>query len=358
MPSMLRKLAYPTILTLVALASIALGTTFSTGRLLSSGAGTAACSGDSCGRVYLKSTAASYPSSVIRWRDSSDTNRWSMGNDVAAANAQDFWIYDNVNSAYTLLSSRTGTGVNSSYLRFGATDGRMTYDNTAHTWDFATNGVARMTLSDTGLTTASGITLSENSVRVLANVGTGLSKATNTVSLNLAGASCSAGQFMTALGATGTGTCSATSINGTTNTIPKYSGANAIGNSTLTDDGTTLSVNTNKVQIVESTGATTIASSLKAVTLLGNGAPTASTCGTGPTIATGSTNNMGAVTTGTGATGCIITWASPGYPNAPFCLVWTPSTTTFTNNPTTSTTQLGSWTASASTTYRWLCGGG
>ncbi len=45
----------------------------------------------------------------------------------------------------------------------------------------------------------------------------------------------------------------------TTNTIPKATGLNNIGDSLLTDDGTTLSYNTNKFQVTASNGDTTIA---------------------------------------------------------------------------------------------------
>ena len=45
----------------------------------------------------------------------------------------------------------------------------------------------------------------------------------------------------------------------TTNTIPKATGASSIGNSLLTDDGTTLAYNTNKFTVTASNGATLIA---------------------------------------------------------------------------------------------------
>jgi hypothetical protein len=45
----------------------------------------------------------------------------------------------------------------------------------------------------------------------------------------------------------------------TNNTIPKATGANNIGNSLLTDNGTTLAYNTNKFTITASDGATLIA---------------------------------------------------------------------------------------------------
>jgi hypothetical protein len=45
----------------------------------------------------------------------------------------------------------------------------------------------------------------------------------------------------------------------TTNTIPKATAANTVGDSLLTENGTTLSYNTNKFQVTASDGATLIA---------------------------------------------------------------------------------------------------
>ena len=48
-------------------------------------------------------------------------------------------------------------------------------------------------------------------------------------------------------------------VNLTTNTIPKATAANTVGDSLLTDSATTLSYNTNKFQVTASDGATLIA---------------------------------------------------------------------------------------------------
>jgi hypothetical protein len=93
-----------------------------------------------------------------------------------------------------------------------------------------------------------------------ASTGIAISAA-NAVSANLAGASCAAGQFMTALGATGTGTCSATTINGTGNTLSKFTGANTIGNSLWTDTGSSSAYNTSAFTI-STAGAATISNTL------------------------------------------------------------------------------------------------
>lgn len=65
------------------------------------------------------------------------------------------------------------------------------------------------------------------------------------------------GQSSKLIGTTGGAYGSEVSL--TTNTIPKATGLNNIGDSLLTDNGTTLSYNTNKFQVTASNGATTIA---------------------------------------------------------------------------------------------------
>ncbi len=71
----------------------------------------------------------------------------------------------------------------------------------------------------------------------------------------------------------GAGTGVTASPNGTANTIAKFTAGQNIGNSLLTDDGTTFAINTNKVTITEATGNTSIAGSLA---VAGNGAASAS----------------------------------------------------------------------------------
>ncbi len=77
------------------------------------------------------------------------------------------------------------------------------------------------------------------------NTGTGITITADAVTANLAGASCSAGQFLTALSATGTGTCSSTAISGTIGTLPKFATANTLGNSIVTESAGTISVGGN-----------------------------------------------------------------------------------------------------------------
>jgi len=96
--------------------------------------------------------------------------------------------------------------------------------------------------------------------------GTGLSGGATggaaTLDVNIAGASCSAGSFLSALGATGSGTCTAAIATSSANTIAKYSGGNAIAGSLLTDDGTTFAINSNKLTVTEASGNTLIAGTL------------------------------------------------------------------------------------------------
>jgi len=83
-------------------------------------------------------------------------------------------------------------------------------------------------------------------------------------------------------------------------------------------------------------------------------APTASTCGTGPTLATGTSDIRGTVTTGTSATACTLTFAT-AKANAPSCIVTARSGTPPVY--TTSTSALTLSTAAASATYDYFCSG-
>jgi hypothetical protein len=50
-----------------------------------------------------------------------------------------------------------------------------------------------------------------------------------------------------------------TAVSGTVNTMAKFTGSHAVGNSSVTDDGTTFAINTNKFTVTESNGNTTMA---------------------------------------------------------------------------------------------------
>lgn len=100
--------------------------------------------------------------------------------------------------------------------------------------------------------------------------GTGITASTvagaATVTLNEAGASCGAGSAVTAMSATGVGTCNpfgnVTSNTLTANTIPKASGAGALTNSSITDDGTTTTFGATATTITDATGAMEVAGAI------------------------------------------------------------------------------------------------
>ena len=133
---------------------------------------------------------------------------------------------------------------------------------------FAVGASKLATTIASGNTTIAGTLTADATHRVFDVAGTGLTSSTNTISLNMAGASCSAGNVVTALSATGTGTCTAigtaggTTGSGTANDITKWSGSTALANSSLQDDGTTFTWGTNTT--TEASGNTTIHGTLTA----------------------------------------------------------------------------------------------
>jgi len=90
-----------------------------------------------------------------------------------------------------------------------------------------------------------------------------------TVNVALTPTTCAAGMAETATAADGTSTCSpfgnVTSGTLTANTIPKATGAGAIGNSSVTDDGTTFAVATSKLTVNESTGNAQVGGNFQAL---------------------------------------------------------------------------------------------
>lgn len=106
------------------------------------------------------------------------------------------------------------------------------------TWACGTGGDITSVVAGNGLT-GGGTT---GAVTLDVAVGTGLSVAADQINLNLAGGSCSSGSFVTALSSTGTATCSAATsiVSGTTNRLAKFTSSTAVGNSGITDDGTTI----------------------------------------------------------------------------------------------------------------------
>lgn len=85
--------------------------------------------------------------------------------------------------------------------------------------------------------------------------------------------------------------------------------------------------------------------------------PTATSCGTGPTVA--GNDNIGDVVVGTGATGCTITFALPFSTPSPsstaICSVTNPAVAFSYTTSNTAITIVSS--AASSTTFTWMCGG-
>jgi hypothetical protein len=87
----------------------------------------------------------------------------------------------------------------------------------------------------------------------------------------------------------------------------------------------------------------------------GGSAPTLSSCGTSPSVAAGSTDTAGSFTTGSGATGCTLTF-SVAFGNAPTCMAQASAQPTPTFG-TVTTAALPLTLVVAGTTYRYVCVG-
>jgi hypothetical protein len=164
----------------------------------------------------------------------------------------------------------------------------------------------------TGLTTSGG--------NLIADILTGLTFSGNHIVVDetreqrrVTGA-CTSPNALDAVNADGTVACttgvlSTSNVSGTTNTLAKFTGTNTIGNSLVTDNGTTWAINTNKVTVTEASGNTTIGgtSTLNGTTTINAtetiNVPTAST---GETISQTHTNqasgSIGLLYDDTGAT--------------------------------------------------------
>jgi hypothetical protein len=83
--------------------------------------------------------------------------------------------------------------------------------------------------------------------------------------------------------------------------------------------------------------------------------PGESSCGSGPAFNTNATNESFTITTGTGATGCVITFGNGGFTNAPTCTVTAQDATA--RAYTVTATVLTLTTAAASAKYDVICQG-
>ena len=118
---------------------------------------------------------------------------------------------------------------------------------------------------------------------------------------------------------------------------------------------------------MDNSGNLTVTGALQATDIYATGklksaaaAPAASTCGTGPSVDSGSSANAGRFTIGTGATACTLTF-SVAYPTNAYCTV-TPAAqpAAFANIPYISAQSRTAFTVSggtASTSYYYTCGG-
>lgn len=103
------------------------------------------------------------------------------------------------------------------------------------------------------------------------------------------------------------------------------------------------------------TGPFTVAGHLRSALGPGSAAPVASSCGTGPAVAPGSTDTAGSVTTGSGGTTCTLTF-NHTFTTAPVCVM---SAATVAGLPafTVSATAITASTTVASTKYNYICAG-
>lgn len=159
----------------------------------------------------------------------------------------------------------TGTGTNNTVTKW---TGASTLGNSAVTDDGTTwslNGTQVQITEANGNTVIAGTLTADGTHRVFDIAGTGLTSTANTVTLNINGGvtqTCPAGQAETSLSGVGIIGCTAFApagnISGTTNTMAKFTSPSAVGNSSVTDDGTTWAVNSTALSVVEASGNTSI----------------------------------------------------------------------------------------------------
>lgn len=131
-----------------------------------------------------------------------------------------------------LPKASSGTAIANSLAK--DTGSQFSYNTNSFTVDTSGNAVFNGTLTADGAS------------RVFDTAGTGLTSSTHTVTLNMAGASCSGGSFVSALNATGTGTCTSAgvpTVSGTSGDVAVFTGTNTVGNGAANDNGTTTTLN-------------------------------------------------------------------------------------------------------------------
>lgn len=250
---------------------------------------------------YLQAPAITSNAATMRWLNSVGDLRWSMGpNSTIGTVRQDFWLFDNLSSAYYLYLDST-VGGTASFLRFGSTNGRVSYNDTTHDLTLSTNGSTRGTIGDAAATFS--VPLAGSTIVTGGASGPEWSSA--------AGApigACTTGDLYTnttagtlyyciatVWTAIGTGSSSLTNSAGT-NVMTKSNGTNLVASS-VTDDGTTWAISTNKFTCVEASGNCAAAG-----TFASTGALSGSTVSTGgasgPKWSSAAGAPVGACTTG------------------------------------------------------------
>jgi len=94
--------------------------------------------------LLFKSTHVTNDAAPTRYYDNANTQLWSFGPDFGGDGGHNFWFYDAVSNHTVLYFDPSGV----SAIRFGTSDGRLRYDNAAHTWAVWTNGLLRLTVGD------------------------------------------------------------------------------------------------------------------------------------------------------------------------------------------------------------------
>jgi hypothetical protein len=164
----------------------------------------------------------------------------------------------------------TGTGTTNDLTKFtngaGGVIGNSSASDDGTTFEVGTTNFQIVEAS--GNTTVAGTLTADATHRVFDTTGTGLTSSANQVSLNINGGStqtCGAGTAVTSMTGVGVQSCLAfgqgtVTGTGTTNDLTKFTNGagGVIGNSSVTDNGTTFAINTSEFTVTEANGNTAI----------------------------------------------------------------------------------------------------
>ncbi len=213
------------------------------------------------------------------------TSGSTLGNSLApltddgttfAVNTNKFTVTEaNGNTSVAGTLGSTGNfAVNTNKFTVTASNGNTLAAGTlSSTSDFAVNTNQFTVTASNGNTTAAGTLTADGGNRVFDLAGTGLVRdaTPNQIDLSINGGAtqtCPAGQAVTSMTTTGIQSCSAFSGagavtgTGTANTLTKWTGPSAVGDSATTDNGTTFAIATNKFTVTEANGNTAVAGTL------------------------------------------------------------------------------------------------